>query len=227
MAIALVSGQVISGISGFSVSPLTIALPNNPATGNFVVVGVTDSGSGTLTVADSASNSYTATAATPFVASAGRYGLFFLPNAPANANKTISISVGTPNAFITAFAAEFSGVTTASPFEREGSASFGGANTNINTPSITTTNNGDLLFCVAQGYNTISSANSPWIAISTTQGNTWAEYYIQSTAGAQAVDFTQASSTFWDAMSAAFTASAGAGFVPYNPWPQAAPVLSQ
>jgi hypothetical protein len=209
--VALVAGQTASVSGSYGGNNTVITLPNNPTTGNLVVLCVTSPGSGTLTAADANSNSYTATTSTPFAGSSVQLGMFYLHNAPSNASKNVTITNGTITAgFQEAWIAEFSGAATTSAFERDGTASFGGPSATINTPSLTTTNNGDVLVSCASGYAAISSANSPWTAIATAVNNQWAEYYVQATAGAQAVNYTQASSTNWDAIAAAFKAGAGA-----------------
>jgi hypothetical protein len=206
--VALVAGQTATAASGFGTSPFTITLPNNPTTNNLVVVAIEANSSVTgIAVADTNGNAYTATTASLFTASGRKLGIYYLV-APANAIKTITVTITTPTAFTTGWAAEFSGTATAAPFERDATASFGGAGTTINTPSITTTNNGDLLVAIAAGYVALTGVTAPWTAISTQAGdNGWSEYYVQSSAGAQAVGFTMGSSSNWDAMSAAFKAA--------------------
>lgn len=212
-AVALVSGQVAGVTGSFATNNTVLTLPNNPTTGNFVAVCIVSNGTGTLTVTDSNSNSYTATTATPFTGSAGQYGIFYLANAPSNATKTLTITnTAIVSGLQIGLVAEFSGVATTTPFERDGTQTFGGSSATINTPSLTTTNNGDLLFGCAQGYSSISTANSPWTGVSTVQNTVvYAEYFVQSTAGAQAINFTQSTSNRWDAMAAAFKAGAGGG----------------
>lgn len=226
MAYALVAGQTVSALSGFSTSPTTVTLPNNPTQNNLVVVFVSIGGTG-VTVIDGNSNSYTATASTPFAGSSKNLGIWYLV-APANASKSITVSVSSPSNFTEVFAGEFSGGATASVFESDATVAFGSPfSTNISTPSITTTNNGDLIIGCAGGFDTITSINSPWTAMGAIVATAAASFFVQSTAGAQAVNFTQNSSTSWDGISAAFKAGSGAAsFVPYNPWPQAGPMLA-
>jgi hypothetical protein len=209
--IALVSGQTVSGNSGFGSSPFTITLPNNPATGNLVVVSIAANSSVTgISIADANSNNYTA-AAVLFAGSSRKLGIWYLI-APANANKAITVTITTPTGFTEAWAAEFSGAATSAPFESSATVSFAGPGTTVNLPSITTTNNGDLLIGLAVGYSTLTAAVAPWTAIATASGdNAWTEYYVKPTAGAQAIGFTQSASNNWDAMSAAFKSASGGG----------------
>jgi len=220
MSIILVPGQVAATIGGFAGNNTIISLPNNPTAGNLVIVFMTSGGSaGTMTAVDGNSNSYAPTTSTPFSGSTARLGMFYLQNAPANANKNITLTDGTaPTGFQDIFAAEFSGAATTGVFESDATQSFGGASATINLPSITSINNGDLLIGGTIGYNTLVSADSPWTGIATAQQQSWAEYFVQATAGAQAIAFTQASSTFWDGMAAAFKAAPATGIAiwPYR-----------
>jgi hypothetical protein len=213
-AVALVSGQTTSSSASYGSTALVLTLPNNPATNNLVVITVTlGTGATSYTVVDSNSNSYTATPSTPFAGSGSVIGIYYLI-APSNATKTITITKvgGTPAGLILGFASEYSGTATSSVLERDATQSFGGPSTAITTPSLTSTNNGDLLVGHVDAYGTVTSANSPWTGIGSVQnlGN-YSEYYVQATAGAQGINFTQSTSTEWDSISAAFKAGAGGG----------------
>jgi|SRR5580765_2032251 len=222
MAIALVSGQVASAInSGGSATTLNVVLPNNPTSGNFVVVCFAYL-SGTLptgfTVADSNSNSYTATTKSPFTttqAGSGKIGIYYLLSTPANATKTITVTrLGSGSAGTNSFniwAAEFSGVKTSAALENDASVNNSGSSTTINTPSITSTNDGDLYIGVCLAGQTISAAGSPFALISTVQNGNAAEYYVQPTHGARAAAYTQSPTGVWDGLLAAFIAATGGG----------------
>lgn len=211
--IALVSGQTVEGNAGFGTATLTLTLPNNPTTNNLVVVSIEfPSSPGTISVQDSNNNTYTAATSTPFAASSGVYGTYYLV-APANATKSITLAGTTATGgFIVAWIAEFSGTATTTPLETVGTANFAGPGTAVNLPSVTTTNNGDLLIGYAKVMGAISSINSPWTLISSISGvgNSAASYFVQTTAGAQAVNYTQTPSSNWDGFITAFKAAAGA-----------------
>jgi hypothetical protein len=210
MAIALVTGQVASN-SAAGTGSLNVVLPNNPATGNFVVVCISLSANVTVTVKDGFPNTYALATGSPFLPSdATLAAIYILPNIT-NGNKTITVTL-TPNAAISVHAAEFSGVMTSSPQETHNEVdAIGSSSTAITTPSTTTTIDGDLLIGFGVGYGStgVTAANSPWTGISTVQVGNYAEYYIQPTHGAQAIDFTQSPASGWVGMVAAFKAAAG------------------
>lgn len=210
MAIALVSGQVASVALG-SANSGNVVLPNNPTTGNFVVVGVVlGSETASATVQDSAGNSYTATSSSPASANGLRAYIFYLVNAPANANKTITVTIGSGPTSTDVWAVEFSGLVTSSPVDVQGTKTSATTGTNINLPSITPTADGELLIGVGAALGTISVATSPWTMIDAARNGDGAEYYIQPTAGARAIGFTQSPSSGWTAIAAAFKAAAAA-----------------
>lgn len=213
--VALVAGQTASGTGAGTTA--TATLTNNPTAGNFVIalVASANGAATTCTVQDGAGtpNAYTKTAGSPtFRLGIGSAFVFYLPNAPGTANKAITATASSTSVQI--WVAEFSGVATSSPFEREaGDNTHSGAT--INLPTITTTNNGDLIVACAVAGATITSANSPWTGISIVQNGNYAAYMIQGTAGAQAINFTQNASSTWTAQEAAFKAAAGSTtFIP-------------
>jgi hypothetical protein len=209
--IALVAGQVVEGNAGFGTATLTLTLPNNPTTNDLVVVSIAFPASpGTISVKDSNNNVYTAATSTPFTASSGVYGTYYLV-APANATKSITLAGTTATGgFIVGWIAEFSGTATTTPLETVGTANFAGPGTAVNLPSVTTTNSGDLLIAFAQTFGAISTINSPWTVISSISagGNSAASYFIQTTAGAQAINYTQTPSNSWDGFMTVFKAAA-------------------
>jgi hypothetical protein len=84
------------------------------------------------------------------------------------------------------------------------------SSTTLNLPTITTTNNGDLLVSVTAEGGGITAANSPWTGWPggvPASGN-YAAYYIQPSSGAQAVNYTMTSGN-WNCIEAAFKAAAG------------------
>jgi hypothetical protein len=216
MTIALVAGQTISGTNtGGASTTLVLALPNNPTTGNLVVVGMTtfNATSPTISCADANSNAYALTSKTPYrgsIGSAITICQFYLKNAPANALKTITITSNVSIAIneFHGWIAEFSGADTASPFENDATAN-GGPGTTINTPSYTTLNDGDLLFASNCEGGAITSANSPFTGIGSIQNGDYSEYSVKATAGLQAVNYTS-SNDLWSGLIAAYKAASGA-----------------
>lgn len=214
MAFALVTGQTAQNEVAAGAT-VTATLPNNPTTGNLVVALIScGAASTTMTVVDGAAtpNSYTATTKTPFSSTSsppGTTGIFYFI-ATATANKAIKVT--TNNTTQTdIFVAEFSGNASSSVLEADATNNTTTAGTTINLPSITTVNNGDLLVsCQVTGGNT-TGANSPWTgwAGGVPASGDYAEYFIQSTAGARAVNYTTTSGA-WNCIEAAFKAAAGA-----------------
>jgi hypothetical protein len=205
VAYALVSGQFAKA-AGTAVSSVNVVLPNNPATGNLVVVTcATSNTSGTFSCADSNSNTYSLTPKTPFYANSQACCIFYLI-APANATKTITVTFPAA-AGGDVFAAEFSGGALSSILEGDNSASqSSGVTGPVTSPTMTTVNNGDLLIGACTITTSLSSANAPWTGwpsgIGTNQN--YAEYFIQTSAGAQAIAFTANSAWAATSLIAAF-----------------------
>lgn len=210
MAITLIAGQIAQAeVSGGTT--VTATLPNNPAPGNLVVAVVSAGGNRTFTVVDGATspNNYTATTKTPFFGSGvnSTTGIFYFI-ATSTANKAVTLTCPGPNTTADIFLAEFTGNVTSSPLESDATNSTTVASTAVNLPSITTTNNGDLLIAGVAVTGLVSTANSPWTgwAGGVPADGDYAAYYIQPTAGAQAVNFTMSSGEYV-AIEAAFTAA--------------------
>lgn len=211
--VALVSGQVVQGNATFGTNTVTLSLPNNPTSGNLVVVAIDlPATPGTITVHDSASNAYTPTTSSPATLSSAVLGIYYFV-ANGTATKAITITGTTATGgFVIGWIAEFSGTATTTPLESDATVNFGGPGTNVNTPSITTTNNGDVLVSVTNTFGTLSTVNSPWNIISAIDGSGTgvASYTVKATAGAQGANYTQGTSSNWDGVMAAFKAAAGA-----------------
>lgn len=214
MAITLVLGQIVQAEG--SGTTVTATLPNNPAVGNLVIAVVSAGGNQTFSVKDGATspNSYTPTTSTPFFAGGAinaTTGIFyFIATSTANKAVTLTYSVSTTADI---FVAEFTG-NIAIPFEADATNSTTVASTAVNLPSITTANNGDLLIANASVTGVIASANSPWTgwAGGVAASGNYAAYYIQPTAGAQAVNFTTSSGEY-NAMEAAFLAGSATQYL--------------
>lgn len=201
---SLVTSQVQSAQSTFGGSTVSAVLPNNPTPGNTVIAGLVTQGA-SASIADGAANPYVVTSPGGLsTLSSAKIGIYRLDNVPGGASKTVTATIGTPSGVTYLFVAEFTGLNAAS-FEREGTpANFAGPGTNINTPSVTSTNNGDVLFAVVNGYDNITAIGSPWTAAGAFINQTAAMFYVQPTAAAQAANATQLTSTRWDGMIAAF-----------------------
>jgi hypothetical protein len=209
MTIALVAGQTASTLGG-TATTITVTLTNNPTLGNFVVICGTNSTAGsTMTAKDSNNVTYTATSKTRFTGTVGAVGIFYLPSAPSNATKTITITYGS-SGDVNAWAAEFTRVATSSPFENDASANSAANNTAITTPSYTSVADGNLYIAACIAGQSITSANSPWTGIGVVRNGNFAEYLIQATHAARAVDYTQSPSGSWSGLVAAFKAASDA-----------------
>jgi hypothetical protein len=214
MTISLVAGQTATGSTASGTS-FTITLTNNPATNNLVVVSV-GFGVSTITaisVKDSNSNVFTATTSTPFALGGGdRIGVYYLI-APANATKTLTVA-WTTTSDGGGCAAEFTGTAISTVFERDNTAT---GVTPLTTPSITTTNSGDLIY-EAGGDGSSSgllSAGGSYTNIGAiTDGQFRGAFQVQSAAGAISASWTAAGSTDMGAILAAFKAAPAAGGTP-------------
>jgi len=223
MTIALVSGQIAHVSDASAVATRNVVLTNNPTPGNFVVVigAFGYASSPTFTVKDSAAtpNTYTATTSTPFLNSTttGGVGVWYLPNVPSGATKTITIA-NNNNTAGDWTVAEFSGVATSTPLETAITGTQT-STTTINTPSVTTTNAGDLVVggtATAGDVSAVVTTTTPWISFYTfpsTQGE-GAEYVIQTSAGAATTGYTQSTAGASATLMAAFKAAASANAFP-------------
>jgi hypothetical protein len=203
--ISLVAGQVSGPNTSFaSVTTNTATLPNNPGAGHLVLVcvAINDAGAHTpITIKDGDNNSYTLTTSSPYVVnqSGNVYNLVagYLQNAPApvSNSKAITATWTTAVAGSAIWAVEFQGAATTSAFESDSTSQTATASTTISAPSITTTNNGDVLLNCIGGSGGSLAVGSPWTEINSGyyNGQAGASYFVQSTAGAQAANYTQGS----------------------------------
>ncbi len=198
---------------------LTVTLPNNPATGDLVVVGFTwANGASTQpsvpTVVDSSSNSYTISPKSPSStqgAGAGFAYAFYLLSAPSTATKSIKAtyqSTGGGAVHAAILQIDDFNVTGSISFfaDAVGASSSGGT---INNPTITSGAAGDLLFCHATPANSISTVNSPWTKGVIDSDGQATGYILSASTGGTAVNMTQVSGA-WDSIALAFTTSSGA-----------------
>lgn len=198
---------------------LTTTLTNNPALGDVVCVGIvwfnaTGTPPASLTVADGNSNAYTKSTHSPSSVNAANVGhayIFYLNNAPANASKSIVATYTDPGASgaVELLADDFtvSGGTSAFDLDVAGNSTIAG--TTINTPTVTRTGTGELLYCYAAPQSSITSVNTPW-----TQGDIGtdgtASGYILSASADTAVAMTCVSGE-WDSIGASFSFTASSG----------------
>lgn len=196
-----------------SSTTLTTTLTNNPALGDLVCLGFTwfngtANPPASLTIVDGNGNSYTKSPHSPSGVNALNVGQtygFYLNNAPANASKSIIATYTDPGASgaTELFADDFtvSGGTSAFDLDVAGNSTVAG--TTINTPTVTRTGTGELLYCYASPQSAISSVNSPWTQGSIGTDGT-ASGYILSASADTALNMTCVSGE-WDSIGMSFT----------------------
>jgi len=146
------------------------------------------------TVADSEGNTYTFTPHSP---TTGNVWIAYSANAKGG-NTTISCGVPSGNT-ASVGAAEFSGVGVLDT-DAYATASSGAT---VNTPSITPSQSGEVLFAATAVGGEITATGSGWTLDTVTNGNA-TEYQILSGTSATAVNFTQTGGSGWAAIEAAF-----------------------
>lgn len=211
MAFSLVTGQhaYVSRDAG-AYTTVTPVLPNNPTPGNLVVVGgfwFDGAGSSAVTsVLDANSNAYTQAVNSPETTNAATAGvpyLFYRLVAPANADKTVTITWASAASYTSAFIAEFT--ATSLPAILDTSAKGSGTGTTLNTPTVTRTGSNELMVLNGAVQHAITAANSPWTSLETlplAHGNCLA--YILDRSTDAAANLTIDASSTWDAVGMSF-----------------------
>lgn len=187
----------------------TLTLTSNPTVGNLVAIswhGNTVTG---LTCKDGNNNPYTNSPNSPNTHLGQNDWLAYLAEAPANADKNITCTWTTAVAS-NIYGDEFSPNSgNKLVFDKDASGN-GNTGTNINSPSITATNSGSLLYASAVSQAAITApAADATIGVWTgghggPQGNSMNEYCLTCGTGAVAVNMTQTNNDIWTAMSMAF-----------------------
>jgi hypothetical protein len=197
-----------SGTANGASTSVSAVLTNNPALGDLVIVSFfwfngANGNPASLTVADSASNSYTKSTNSPAQAggsAAGHAYVFYLLSAPSNATKTITATYTDPGSGgATEILADDFTVTAGTVSFDQDIAGSGGTGTTINTPTVAISSSG-LEFCYGVPSGSVSSVNTPF-----TQGGIGADGsatgYILSTSISNTVSMSCSSST-WNSMGA-------------------------
>lgn len=201
------------GVTEAAVATQTASFTNPPALGDLVVVCVYSGTSSAITVSlvqDGNSNTFSKTPNSPstFLSSAGQVSCYYLI-APANASKTINVTqTGGPNqmGFIME---DFTVAGGTAQFDKDATAEPGASGTPCNTPTITPTHAGSLLyaFCCPTGSVTAPAAGASlggWTGAGQgLQDSDGGEYQLNAT-GLTSPDFTLSSSTGWSSIAAAF-----------------------
>ena len=232
-----------SNTGGGGGTTLALAFPASVTSGNLVRGCVTwgsdATGSITLSsVTDDKGNAYFKSSLIDTTVSQG-FATFWLGNIT-NAPKTITATFSATNTFQGMNIEEWSGVAALSDpsdghtGQIQSSVSSTAADA-ITSGTITTTQNGDLIGAdtmddggvipsAGTGFTLQESDNASGAGVSQAS-----ESMTQTTAGAVAGTFTQATANHpWVTFVIAFKAAGGgaASFLPYDPWPQWAPVLA-
>jgi hypothetical protein len=199
------------GSAGAASLTVSVNLAAAPTVGNLVCVGINiGSASSNVVVKDGNGNVYTASTpnGTGFISPNSVY-LYYLRTAPANASATITVT-WTNSAAAEIWADEFSytsGFTC--KFDKDFvSNNSGSPGTSINTPSVTPTNSGSLVYVIEGAHGTTSAPAAgatlgSWTGAGGAITNGHMAEYALSISGATAVQFTQGSAT-WTCLAAAF-----------------------
>jgi hypothetical protein len=129
----------------------------------------------------------------------------------------ITATINSPGTTVNVWADEFVVSGGTASFDKDAAASSSTAGTTINTPSITPTNSGSLLYSCAAAGGTISAPSAggtlgSWTGAAGAITNGDMSEYDLSASSATAVDYTQSSGT-WSAMAMAFFITASGSLV--------------
>ena len=218
MGFSLVSGQLSKGTASGGLT-CVVVLPNDPTPGNIVtlVIGFYNIGGGGTTIAtilDGNINSYSVTTNSPstYNSACGQVFLAYLLSAPANANKTITVTfVDTINSAVV-WAREFAVTGGAVSFDSEAEdQTTAGVDNLVDTPTITVTGSSELVICGLVSENGVGSApNSPWTG--TRDDNTgWGEGYIESQSSNVALNWNGSNGDHYGSMGMSFSIVGGGG----------------
>lgn len=220
-----VQGAVGTGTT----TSLTITLGAAPKAGNLVCIGLTSGvGISVITVVDGNGNAYIQTPNSPSTAfgSSGQTALFYLLSAPSNASATITVTWVT-TASVHVWADEFS-VSGGVPIFDKDVVGFGAPPAapiaNVNTPVISPTYSGSLLYAVASVSQTVTApAANATLGVWTGSGGAitagdMAEYDLNAN-GPTAVNFNTNAITNWASMAMSFYIAASLSAFGYNSIP--------
>ena len=182
----LVTGQVADNGTASSATD-TVVLPLNPTAGNTVLVGFIANNGGTtpvlVSVKDANNNSYTVAPHSPstYDSGAGNAYCAYLLSAPANADKTITVTMDAVNVVIATWVAEFHLASGSASFDNDAIGS--GTGTAVGAPTIPVAQSDDLLFGVVAYASSILTADSPFTGVSGIRFGCYSEYDLSANAG--------------------------------------------
>ena len=208
---------VLSSSGASSVTSLTATLGSTPVARNLLICGVILGGTNTTKqiCKDSNNNFYVNTRLTPYLASGGFAGIYYLI-APSNA--TTSVTLSWTSSISGAIWVDEFGTGGANVILDTEATATGGPAVTMNTPSITPGTPTELLYAIGSSGSsnvTAPTANGTlgiWTGTgggpdSATGTGGGTEYLLSSSSGSSAVQFTQAASSSWASMVAAFKIS--------------------
>lgn len=193
MGFSHVTGQSADATTT-SGTTVTAVFANNPTQGNTVCVGIMWYGGGAtgtsiVSVKDGNNNDYTVTPSSPslYVATAGQIFLAYLLSAPANADKTVTVTFNDTIAAAICWIDEFSSTGGTPTFDSDDKGT--GIGTAINTPTVPVNGSNELLYGAAAYSSAIDTADSPWTGAASIEFGCYAEYDADASAN-QAIAFT-------------------------------------
>lgn len=209
-------------VSGTTGTSIVAVLGSNPTAGSVVCVSFFwynggAASAGAVTVQDGNSNSYTISPNSPSAARPATAGIVYNAYliAPANADKTITISYTTASILKSASVDEFpvSGGTAAFDADAAGTGTTGTA---INTPTIPVNGANELVYCAGVSDHNITSVDAPWTQVFA-PGPAFSEAvgYILSRSSSVAVAMTENTSGGWDTIGMSFSFTAAGGTAPF------------
>jgi outer membrane protein assembly factor BamB len=175
--------------------------------GNLIAVYVVWDNTGSVSLSDTRSNTYTAATGRVTWGSNWSAQVFYAKNIAAGANTVKATYANKLNSFGLLYIHEYSGLDQTSPLDVASSAT--GSPAAMNSGSATTTNASDLLFGAGSSLNTVTAAGSGFTTRSTASGNLTEDRNVSST-GSYAATATQNSSA-WVMQMVAFKAATGGG----------------
>jgi hypothetical protein len=201
---------------GVAQTTAVCTLTNNPAQNDLVVCAViwwngTNNGTpASMTVSDGSGNTFTKSPNSPVYANVSPVYLFYLANAPANANKTITATFTSTSGADGIVCDDFT--VSGNPVSLDADNAGGGASgATVNTPTITVSGSGELLYAAANPGGALSTAGGSW----TLGGNgimlhiAGGSEYILSASANTALNFANSGGA-WDSIGASFKQTAAA-----------------
>ena len=188
-------------------SSITFLSP--PTAGNLIVVYLIWDNTGAAAVSDSQGNLYKA-AVGPTLWANARYSVqtFYTINRIGGADTVTATFASAVNSFGIVYAHEYSGVAQIAPVDATAAAA--GASGSLNSGTVTTTNNVDLLFAGGASASTVLSPGAGYTARSTFEGN-MTEDQVVSTKGPWTATASNTIGASWAMQMVAFRGAAARG----------------